>query len=222
MIDPWNSIIATNVPFEWTLPRTSEENGELLAAPKERMVSLDIRKDSVASIVQEMRKVHTRHAYKTSGLDKEGLLIDNVAFARDKWVASAEWTNRLEDIARTNGDSRELVEMFAVSLFVKRARGMDKVFVVAQRDQTGVWTDVRPSSTAMRPHFGACDPVALDHNSGTCGFCGKAPVGQRCARCRKVFYCDGTCQKEDWGRHKPLCTKKKLPKSDNTMQSRTK
>ena len=100
------------------------------------------------------------------------------------------------------------MEQFAVSLFVKRARGMDKVFVVSLKDKSGVWTDVRPSSTSVRPNWGPCDPVPLDRKDGTCGFCGKAPVWQRCARCRAVFYCDAACQRDDWQRHKSLCQKR--------------
>ena len=213
----WDSIGATNVPFDWLLPAL-ESDGSMLPAPKDRIVAVDITKASAIAIVHHMRKVHTRHAYKTYGLDKEGLLVDHEAFNRHKWIAVPEWKQRMESISDANGDSLELVEAFAVSLFVKRARGMDKVFVAAQKDKSGVWTDVRPSSTVVQPRWGPCDPSRLDRNEGTCGFCGKAPVVTRCARCQKVFYCDASCQSDDWSRHKQLCLKKRIPSANKSSR----
>ena len=34
----------------------------------------------------------------------------------------------------------------------------------------------------------------------TCGFCGRTPARQHCERCRKVRYCDTTCQAAHWNR----------------------
>lgn len=39
-----------------------------------------------------------------------------------------------------------------------------------------------------------------------CGFCSKDSANQRCSRCKEVFYCDATCQKEHWQDHKVYCS----------------
>ncbi len=40
----------------------------------------------------------------------------------------------------------------------------------------------------------------------TCNKCGLQGVGlQRCARCKKVWYCGRECQREDWKTHKGKC-----------------
>lgn len=41
--------------------------------------------------------------------------------------------------------------------------------------------------------------------------CGSFAADLKCARCQGVFYCNQTCQKADWRRHKPYC--KPLPSS---------
>lgn len=39
----------------------------------------------------------------------------------------------------------------------------------------------------------------------TCEACHKAGARMRCMRCRSVFYCDVTCQRSAWKRHKSQC-----------------
>lgn len=39
-----------------------------------------------------------------------------------------------------------------------------------------------------------------------CSFCGKTMISrQTCSRCRLNQYCNATCQKQDWPKHKPQC-----------------
>lgn len=40
--------------------------------------------------------------------------------------------------------------------------------------------------------------------SGLCGFCG-ALATVKCAKCRRIFYCDRNCQKRHWKEHKKVC-----------------
>jgi TPR repeat protein len=46
----------------------------------------------------------------------------------------------------------------------------------------------------------------------TCDFCGTTPARQHCERCRKVRYCDATCQAAHWNRytnpHKSHCRRR--------------
>ncbi|KAI0041117.1 hypothetical protein FA95DRAFT_1565725 [Auriscalpium vulgare] len=45
----------------------------------------------------------------------------------------------------------------------------------------------------------------------SCQTCNKTEGAEtkhsRCSRCRAVFYCSPTCQRNDWKHHKPTCTK---------------
>ena len=67
----WDNIGCTNVPVSW-----------LTDPPLERVVADHVQKESIADLVMKMRRVHTRHAYVTSGLDSEGMLVDERAFNR--------------------------------------------------------------------------------------------------------------------------------------------
>lgn len=40
-----------------------------------------------------------------------------------------------------------------------------------------------------------------------CFVAGEHSEFKRCSACKHVYYCSGTCQKQDWGRHKPDCLK---------------
>jgi hypothetical protein len=41
-----------------------------------------------------------------------------------------------------------------------------------------------------------------------CTTCGKqGPSVMRCSKCFLAFYCDATCQNQDWAAHKPACIK---------------
>jgi len=188
-------ISCTNVPIQW-----------LVQQPTERIVALPLKSETVIAIVSKMRTIHTRHAYKTFGsLNKEGLICNFELFAKHKWIPHPEWKLELDSISLTFQDNLDLIATFALSLFVKRSRGLYKVFVIAQTHQIATWTDVRPSISVLRPRLGACDPSPLLHNNGTCLTCGHAPATSRCAGCRKVFYCNATCQKKNWKIHKIHC-----------------
>ncbi|KAJ7159513.1 hypothetical protein C8R46DRAFT_1108454 [Mycena filopes] len=55
-------------------------------------------------------------------------------------------------------------------------------------------------------------PDALGAPSAACLVCRKEPEGEavtmaRCGRCKLVRYCGAACQKEDWARHKTVCSK---------------
>jgi len=41
--------------------------------------------------------------------------------------------------------------------------------------------------------------------SCSCSFCGNPNAQNLCGKCLKACYCDTTCQRNDWPRHKPVC-----------------
>ena len=43
-----------------------------------------------------------------------------------------------------------------------------------------------------------------------CFNCGKIEDIQLCCKCRAIGYCNTICQKQDWSKHKLICTKAKL------------
>ena len=192
-----DSIGCTNVPLEWAMEPHDT-----------RLIKVGLKMDAMAELVLGMRSRHARHAYVTSGLDKHGMLVDEDQFRRTAWSARPEWKSVLKRISEEHGENDDLVDLFAQSLFVKRARGFNKVLVWSNADNLGIWTDVRASAGEMRPFPGACDPEALDRGFGVCAHCQTGPVRQRCGTCRAVFYCDHSCQLADWKRHKKICNKK--------------
>jgi hypothetical protein len=53
--------------------------------------------------------------------------------------------------------------------------------------------------TAHRP---SCPPPSRRH----CSLCGTAGRGLlRCSRCKSAWYCNASCQKRGWNKHKPDC-----------------
>jgi hypothetical protein len=40
-----------------------------------------------------------------------------------------------------------------------------------------------------------------------CAACGKSDPTNACSNCKRVSYCDATCQKNDWQRHQAMCIK---------------
>ena len=173
--------------------------------PLTRLIKVGLKMEAMAKLVLGMRSRHARHAYVTSGLDKHGLLVDEAHFRRQAWIARPEWMSVIKGTSEEHGENDDLVDKFAQSLFVKRARGLNKVLVWSDADNLGIWTDIRASAGEMRPCPGPCDPEALDRGFGVCAHCQTGPVRQRCAACRAVFYCDRNCQVADWKRHKKMC-----------------
>ena len=47
--------------------------------------------------------------------------------------------------------------------------------------------------------------------AGFCEHCGKVGARARCGRCKKVFFCDGRCQRKGWPKHKLSCGTKAKP-----------
>ena len=47
-----------------------------------------------------------------------------------------------------------------------------------------------------------------------CEACGRSGAKARCGGCKKVFFCDATCQRRGWAAHRGVCGKasKKAPK----------
>lgn len=72
-----------------------------------------------------------------------------------------------------------------------------------EQQQNGERTYLGPNNIHWEVNIGA----------RVCDNCGKIPPPQsgskRCQRCLKVHYCDRTCQKADWKRHKQWCGKTK-------------
>uniref|UniRef100_A0A7S3K6X9 MYND-type domain-containing protein n=1 Tax=Aureoumbra lagunensis TaxID=44058 RepID=A0A7S3K6X9_9STRA len=53
-----------------------------------------------------------------------------------------------------------------------------------------------------------------------CAWCGKRPAKKTCARCKKVAFCDSTCQKNHWkAGHKNECVAPEFDTSGHTNQS---
>ncbi|KAL4073526.1 hypothetical protein J3A83DRAFT_4229177 [Scleroderma citrinum] len=78
------------------------------------------------------------------------------------------------------------------------------------RSGRGLWskasTVIQPGSTilSVRPHvFSLSSPYLDSHCSGCVGSPGSGL--KRCTRCRKVWYCNPTCQNNDWPIHKLEC-----------------
>ena len=50
-------------------------------------------------------------------------------------------------------------------------------------------------------------------DSSTCSTCDSSSSSlSRCTGCLSVFYCNPSCQRKDWPKHKPVCAKLKLQK----------
>ena len=66
--------------------------------------------------------------------------------------------------------------------------------------------------TSSLPHF---------PRNETCGFCGTAfwPYLKKCKRCNSKYYCNRSCQKQDWTYHKKDCSKPKLEPFLGTAES---
>jgi len=50
--------------------------------------------------------------------------------------------------------------------------------------------------------------------AAACGACGEGPAPHRCSRCKKVSYCDASCQAAHWAAHKPRCAAPAAPEPD--------
>lgn len=61
-------------------------------------------------------------------------------------------------------------------------------------------------STAANSPMEAYAPSRLGSISRLCGNCNRSAF-RKCARCARIVYCDQKCQKHDWNRHKPHCSK---------------
>ncbi|KIK64626.1 hypothetical protein GYMLUDRAFT_160635 [Collybiopsis luxurians FD-317 M1] len=73
----------------------------------------------------------------------------------------------------------------------------------------GLWTGIpiRAGSTivATKPYIAALSAQNLVSYCSSC-FAPAGPNGmQRCTKCRTVYYCNSTCQRNDWGIHKHEC-----------------
>ncbi|KAJ7159509.1 hypothetical protein C8R46DRAFT_1038815 [Mycena filopes] len=78
--------------------------------------------------------------------------------------------------------------------------------VMKEHTQSGVNTSVRLDNIPR--------PAALGAPSGACLVCHKEAEAEteavtmaRCGKCKLVRYCGAACQKEDWARHKTVCSK---------------
>lgn len=55
-----------------------------------------------------------------------------------------------------------------------------------------------------------------------CQLCGATDVHMRCSRCHAAYYCKGkSCQKEDWPRHKRICTYIASPDAPAAAQAKS-
>lgn len=51
-----------------------------------------------------------------------------------------------------------------------------------------------------------CENQPKSEELPRCAHCSKQiPAKTRCSACKKVYYCNRECQKEDWPKHKPTC-----------------
>jgi len=92
------------------------------------------------------------------------------------------------------------------------ARRITMYDAAVTRDTLGQVHEIRGDLTKARevrtknPNNVACSHYKCPRISGQ-----KLEDLQRCGRCKATFYCNPTCQKGDWKRHKPYC---KVPDSE--------
>ena len=58
------------------------------------------------------------------------------------------------------------------------------------------------------PPAAASSSLSGESNLATCGHCGKAGAAKVCGRCQVTCYCNRSCQKDGWKKHKKQCGKK--------------
>ena len=100
-------------------------------------------------------------------------------------------------------------DQLLLSLFVKRAKTINKVFVIGDPccpHNAGIWVDVRMSADpAIGRRLRNGVVVSPEPGSGICATCMRT-THRRCGGCRSVFYCCAECQKQHWKSHKDVCS----------------
>jgi len=117
-----------------------------------------------------------------------------------------------------NGEGVEKDVAHAVNLLVEAATQDDESTVMAQSalaacymEGYGVEADTVLAALWCQRAADSGDAQAIQILSiiRTCTFCGTTPAGKHCERCRKVQYCNATCQAAHWDHetdpHKGTC-----------------
>jgi ankyrin repeat protein len=84
----------------------------------------------------------------------------------------------------------------------KAGKGADKTTTRATYDPHQ-YQNPHPDDALGKPKKGKGN----DANTHTCSYaaCGKVGAKANCGRCKRAWYCNATCQKADWQRHKKGC-----------------
>lgn len=67
-----------------------------------------------------------------------------------------------------------------------------------------VTPSVEPPSVTVTPAATTVTPSTADSDA-KCNACGKGSGLKQCSKCKKVRYCDRTCQRKDFPSHKLVC-----------------
>lgn len=66
--------------------------------------------------------------------------------------------------------------------------------------------DDKANKVSTQLHFPAPLPEQEEEVSLVCSSCHKPNASKRCGKCRRVRYCDETCQRADWHIHRRYCS----------------
>lgn len=70
------------------------------------------------------------------------------------------------------------------------------------------WVDAEKMPEKNRHGYTMVDDnmkLKMTEHMYTCAYCGEACSGKKCSKCKKVHYCNASCQKNHWKEHKAIC-----------------
>ncbi|KAF5364937.1 hypothetical protein D9758_008087 [Tetrapyrgos nigripes] len=80
---------------------------------------------------------------------------------------------------------------------------------VSETSGRGIWTKVHiragTAILSLKPHVAVLSLQHLNSHCSSCFASATSSVLRRCTKCHVVWYCDGTCQSNDWAMHKQEC-----------------
>lgn len=130
--------------------------------------------------------VDTKHHKLLDKVDKEGKTLLDRAFESNR-PEIALYLLSLTD------DPRELLARFPFEA-VQPTSDLFKLCMELAYNNN-------PTARADQAHVGK----AVKSKTNSCARCSQKDCKQRCAKCKKVYYCSSDCQKADWEAHKTNC-----------------